>query len=71
MENDINNNTYATYNIEQACNTIQKITISNIKDENGCVGGKAYDLNNFDDKYLLYTRNTLHIYLTEGVLQPC
>ena len=44
MENDINNNTYATYNIEQACNTIQKITISNIKDENGCVGGKAYDL---------------------------
>ena len=25
-------NTYASYNVEQACNTIQKMTISNIKD---------------------------------------
>ena len=44
----------ATYNLEQARNTIQKITIPNIKDENGHVCSKVYDLNDFDDKYLLY-----------------
>ena len=62
MDNDINyscpikehRNFCATYNVEQACNTIQKITISNIKDENGHVRSKVYDLNDFDDKYLLY-----------------
>ena len=40
--------------LEQACNIIQKIAISNIKEENGRVRGKVYDLNDFDDKYLLY-----------------
>ena len=54
-------NTYARYNAEQACSLIQKITISNIKDENGCVCSKVYDLNDFDDKYLLYKQYLAYI----------
>ena len=31
-----------------------QIIIWNIKDKNGCISGKVYDPNDFDDKYLLY-----------------
>ena len=48
-------NTYATYNNERACNIVQKITISNIKDDNNHrIHNKVYDLQAFDDQLKLY-----------------
>ena len=61
-------NIYAMHNVEQACNAIKKITISNIKEENGRVRGKFYDLNDFDDKYLLYKQYLAYISNWESTL---
>ena len=47
-------NTCATYNNERACNIVQKLTTSDIKDDNNHrIHNKVYDLQTFDDQLKL------------------
>ena len=48
-------NTYVTYNNERTCNIVEKLTISDIKDDNNHkIHSKVYDLQTFDDQLKLY-----------------
>ena len=55
-------NTCATYNNEQACNIVQKLAISNIKDDkNHRIYSKVYHLQTFDDHLKLYRQYCTYI----------
>ena len=55
-------NTCATYNNERACNIVQKLTISDIKDDNNHrIHSKVYDLQTFDDQLKLYRQYCAYI----------
>ena len=58
----IHRNTYAIYNNDVACNTIRKLSITDIKDQvNNRRYGKIYDLENFDDQFKLYRQYCAYI----------
>ena len=58
----IHRNTYTIYNNEVACNTIRKLSITDIKDQvNNRRYDKIYDLENFDDQFKLYRQYCAYI----------
>ena len=67
----IHRNTYAIYNNEVACNTIRKLSITDIKDQvNNRRYDKIYDLENLDDQFKLYRQYCAYI-KTDPVTKRC
>ena len=58
----IHRNMYAIYNNKVACNTVRKLSVTDIKDQvNNRRYDKIYDLENFDDQFKLYRQYCAYI----------